>query len=59
MPSQRLTLKALANFSPGLFQPWVQGCSKRLVATLKEFAIVVLVPVMAQPLQGCVSIDTI
>ena len=29
-----LTLKALANFSPGLFQPWVQKAHFNFVATL-------------------------
>jgi hypothetical protein len=30
------TLKALANLSPGLLQPWVQEMFKRFCATLKE-----------------------
>ena len=36
-PSFRIiTLKVLANFSPGLLQPWVQEMLKRFFATLKE-----------------------
>jgi len=32
----RITLKALANFSPGfVLKPWVQKCKKKLFATLK------------------------
>jgi hypothetical protein len=54
----RLTLKKLANVSPGLRfgNPGFKSASKRFFATLKELRWLVNRPMATQPLQGCVFV---
>ena len=50
----RVTLKALANFSPGFaLKPWVQKCPGRLFATLKGVARLWGLTNATQLLQSC------
>jgi hypothetical protein len=48
-----VTLKAFANFSPGLLQPWEQiSCSERS-QLLKSCDAFVVYRMATQPFQGC------
>jgi hypothetical protein len=51
---RRRTLKALANFSPGLLQPWVIDIKNKSFATLKGLRRLFRFQTATQPFQGCV-----
>jgi hypothetical protein len=52
---RKLTLKALANSSPGFaLKPWVQNAAIDFIATLKELRLLCGLRTATQPFQGCV-----
>ena len=52
---RKLTLKALANSSPGFaLKPWVQNAARDFIATLKELRLLCGLQTATQPFQGCI-----